>query len=118
MFDESVRTLLCLASDTPVTDKGVRPMQSLRYLLRAAAVVGCAALLISPRNAVAQSNQIVYDNALENGWQNWSWATTNLSNPSPTHSGADSIQVVAAAYQALYLHHAAFDSSPFVSLSF
>jgi hypothetical protein len=53
----------------------------------------------------AATTKVIYDDALENGWQNWSWATVNLSNTSPTHSGKDSISVTAGAYSALYLHN-------------
>ena len=69
-------------------------------------------------NAFAQSNQAVYTDSLDNGWQNWSWASVNLSNNAPVHSGSASISVNAGPYQALYLHHAAFDSSIYTSLVF
>src|SRR5258708_6639126 len=68
--------------------------------------------------AFAQSNQAVYTDGLNNGWQNWSWASVNLSNNAPVHSGSASISVNAGPYQALYLHHAAFDSSVYASLVF
>jgi hypothetical protein len=68
--------------------------------------------------ARAQSNQSVYTDSLQSGWENWSWAATVLNNLSPTHAGTASIKITATAYQALYLHHAAFDSSPYASLSF
>ena len=68
---------------------------------------------------VARADQIIYTDSLQNGWQNWSWATVNLANPSPVHSGTDSISVTAGAYQALYLHaSAAFDPSGYTNLVF
>ena len=69
--------------------------------------------------ALAQ-NQTVYDDALENGWQDYGWATLNFSNPSPVHTGTASIGVVdpGASYEALYLHHAASDPLAYQSLSF
>jgi hypothetical protein len=66
----------------------------------------------------AQADQIIYDDALENGWQNWSWATVNLGNTSPVYSGSDSISVTASNWSALYLDVAAVDSSPFTNLTF
>src|SRR5260370_20171604 len=66
----------------------------------------------------AQSNQSVYADSLQNGWQNWSWATVNLTNPSPVHAGVFSISVSSSNWQALYLHHAAQDASQFTSLAF
>lgn len=70
-------------------------------------------------NARAQ-NQIVYDDALENGWQNYGWATLNYANTSPVHSGSDSISFYdpGTSYQALYLGHASFNPSAYQSLSF
>ncbi|HXR05536.1 MAG TPA: glycoside hydrolase family 44 protein [Verrucomicrobiae bacterium] len=70
----------------------------------------------------ARADQIVYDDALENGWQNWSWATVNLANPSPVHSGPYSISVTAnnspTNWQALYLEISAMNSSGFSNLTF
>jgi len=69
-------------------------------------------------NALAQSDQIVYIDAPGSGWQNWSWATVNLTNTQPVQGGSDSIAVNAGAYQALYLHQTAFDSTPYNNLVF
>ena len=67
-----------------------------------------------------QSDQQIYTDSLQNGWQNWGWATLNYNNTSPVHSGADSIAVTIATntYQAIYIEHTAFDSSPYSSISF
>jgi len=43
----------------------------------------------------AQSGQTIYADALQNGWENWSWATVNLNNASPVRAGASSIGVSA-----------------------
>jgi len=75
----------------------------------------CLAL---PAVAHSQADQSVYTDALVNGWQDWSWATVNFSNRQPVQSGADSISVSAGPYQALYLHHDAFDSSLYTNLVF
>ena len=74
--------------------------------------------LARPGIVRAQSDQTVYADALANGWQNWSWATVNLSNTQPVQAGSDSIGVSATAYQALYLHHDALDSSLYGNLVF
>src|ERR1039457_5289867 len=39
----------------------------------------------------AQTTQTVYTDSLQNGWQDWSWATVNLATPAPVHGGASSI---------------------------
>ena len=71
-----------------------------------------------PPLAQAQTDQAVYTDALVNGWQNWSWATVNLSNTAPVQSGTDSISVSAGPYQALYLHQPPSIPPPYTSLVF
>ncbi|HEY1663565.1 MAG TPA: glycoside hydrolase family 44 protein [Verrucomicrobiae bacterium] len=66
----------------------------------------------------ARADQIIYDDSLESGWANWSWATVNLTNISPVHSGADSISVSCTNYGALYLHHDAFAPGGTTNLTF
>ena len=56
--------------------------------------------------------QSVYSDQLDSGWQNWSWATVNLSNASPAHTGGHSIAVTAQAWQALYLENGAPAQTP------
>lgn len=67
----------------------------------------------------AQTNMVVYDDALENGWQNWSWCGTDLSSTDTVFQGKYSIKVTyAAAYQGFYLDHAAFSTVGYKSLQF
>jgi hypothetical protein len=58
----------------------------------------------------------IYTDSLLQGWENWSWATVNLSAGAPVHSGAASISVFATNYQALYLHHTPLDGSQYSSI--
>ena len=39
----------------------------------------CGLLAAWALQLTAQADQIIYDDALENGWQNWSWATVPVS---------------------------------------
>ena len=41
----------------------------------------------------AQSNQNIYTDSLQNGWENWSWASVNLNNTNPVHGGPASVSV-------------------------
>ena len=67
----------------------------------------------------AQADQPIYTDSLQNGWQNWGWATLNYNNTTPVHSGADSISVtIGTAWQAIYIAHNAFDSSSYTNLTF
>ncbi|HWD39927.1 MAG TPA: hypothetical protein VG944_13850, partial [Fimbriimonas sp.] len=62
----------------------------------------------------------VYEGELENGWQNWSWCSTDLSNADYVR-GSDSHSIKAtytAGYQGLYFHYGPFASGYFSALSF
>ena len=89
------------------------------------AAIGVTVLLVMGLGTITcgqtlpAGSQIVYDDALENGWQNYGWATLNYANANPIHGiSGTSIRVDAGAYQAMYLHHDAFDSTPYASLTF
>lgn len=79
--------------------------------------LGGLLVALTPR-ASAQDNQTVYTDSLQNGWENWSWATVNLANSSPVRSGSSSISVSSQNWQALYLHHAAQAGPAFSNLTF
>ncbi len=71
-------------------------------------------------HCVLRADQIVFDDALKNGWQDWGWALINYSNTSPVHTGSKSISVTItnSTSQAIYLAHPAFDASLFTNLTF
>jgi hypothetical protein len=52
------------------------------------------------------------------GGRTGAWATVNLNNNNPTHSGSASASVAADAYEAIYLHHDAMTTSGFTDLAF
>src|SRR5215469_4492697 len=65
------------------------------------------------------ADQIIYDDALENGWQNWGYAELNYANTSPVHSGGDSISVtITNAWEGIQIWHGAQDSTPYSSINF
>ena len=70
----------------------------------------------------AHADLIIYTNALNSKWQNWSWATVNLANTSPAHSQPYSISVIAnnvpTNWEALYLDVSAMDVSSYTNLTF
>ncbi len=50
-------------------------------------------------------NMVMYDDALRNGWQDWSWATTySLAATAYVHGGTRSISFVPEGWQAVYPH--------------
>ncbi len=84
-----------------------------RTIVRAPVIVLALTLRLA-----AQSDQTVYTDTLQNSWDNWSWATVNLANSSPVHSGTSSISVTSTNWQALYLHHNPQAGSAFGNLTF
>ena len=69
--------------------------------------------------APAQVVQSVYQDSLQNGWEDWSWATVNVAATAPVHGGTKSISVAAANWQAVYLHAPApVDPASYTGLTF
>lgn len=58
-------------------------------------------VLALPTLASAQ-NAVVYDDALGPGFQNWSWATVNLSVNNPVHAGQFAISMEPDNFEGLY----------------
>lgn len=76
-------------------------------------------LLLNPvLVARAQSPLVIYGDYLVNGFQDWSWATRDLGNTSPVHSGSNSISVSASAGQALSFWHQDLDATSYSNLTF
>ncbi len=90
----------------------------MRFSLFTAAL--CACSLSACSAARAQNNQLIFSDALQNGWQSWGWAKTiDLKNPAPAYGGAAaSIRVGAGGWEAIHLHHSALDVAPFGAVSF
>jgi hypothetical protein len=59
----------------------------------------------------------VYDNGLGTGWENWSWAKTEVAIEL-TGSPRKPIKIEAEGWQALYLHHEPFNTSGLRKLGF
>lgn len=76
----------------------------------ATAAVGASAL-----PALAAEPFVAYDDELKNGWQNWSWAKTELSVPA---GGAKPIKVEGDPWSALALGHDPFSTAPYTKLTF
>ena len=66
----------------------------------------------------AATDQVIFDDALQNGWQNWSWAAVDLNQVATVHGGTKAIAVTVDAWEGLYLAHDAMDSTGFTNLAF
>jgi alpha-L-arabinofuranosidase len=83
------------------------------------AVLALVSLFLAANSVLAQTDQSIYADSLQNNWQDWGWATINYDNTSPVHSGSKSVAVtVAGPWQAIYIAHPAFDSGPYANLTF
>ncbi len=75
--------------------------------------------IVATAPGIAQANLPIYTDNLVNGFQNWSWATVNLENTLPVHSGSYSISVTDGGnWQALVFARSDFNTSLYGSLSF
>ncbi len=82
-------------------------------------IVGCVTLGLAIWLAAARADQAIYTDSLQNGWQNWGWATLNYANTAPVHGGADSVAVtMTSAWQGMQVYHVDLDSSPYTNLVF
>lgn len=75
-------------------------------------------LLAAGTVAKAQAPLIIYSDGLLNGFQDWSWATRDLANPSPVHGGSTSMSVTATAWQAASFYHSDYSLALYTNFSF
>ena len=94
-------------------------MKTLVSKFRARHQWSCCLLAILALQLAARADQIIYDDALENGWANWGWTALNYANTSPVHSGNDSISVtITNGWQGIQIWHSDMDSTPYTNISF
>jgi hypothetical protein len=96
-------------------------METLRFRSRARRQWSCWLVAALALQLAVRADQIIYDNALENSWADWSWSTTRYFNNTGTyvHSGAASISAtITSGGGALSLWHSAQDSSLYTNLTF
>lgn len=89
---------------------------TLVFLFFSMFLAGCQSL-------AAQVNGInaltIYDDAYQNGWSFGGWAkSVHPDSADPVHLGKDAISVSAGSFEALSLRHIAFDTTPYVAISF
>ena len=69
--------------------------------------------------AAAAQDLIVYDNQLQNGFQDWSWATRDLADTTAPHSAPNAIRMEPDGWQGLYFHSdAGHDVADYLELRF
>lgn len=75
-------------------------------------------LLAGGDTAPAQSPFVIYSDGMQNGFQDWSWATRDLANPAPVHSGTASMSVTATTWQAASFYHSDYSLALYTNFSF
>jgi hypothetical protein len=83
----------------------------------ALAVFGMSVFAEEPAASAPAKSMVIYDTALASGWQNWSWAKTELSI-NIEGSARKPIKVEAGGWQALYLQHEAFNTTGYQNVEF
>ncbi len=63
-------------------------------------------------------DQVIFDEALRNGWESWSWAAVDVAQSTVVHAGSRAIAVTGGPWEALYLGHSALNSSGYTHLAF
>jgi len=100
----------------PSLSHRVSPAQWLRPLL------SCLALAVAvPQHLHAETDLVVFDDTVENNWQNWSGASVDLFSTAFVHSGSQSIAVKAGGWVGFQLGHnspAVFDTTGYATLTF
>src|SRR5678815_2598551 len=60
----------------------------------------------------------MYDESLQNGWQDWSWCTRNIGNTAPVHGGSKSISANCGAWEAISLAHNSMSTAQYSNFVF
>src|ERR1051325_9408733 len=68
--------------------------------------------------AHAANDLSVYDDGLRSAWENWSWAAVDFASTAVVHSGTRAFAVPPDAWPAMWLRHAAFDTTDYGNVSF
>ena len=120
--DKIITGLLSGLSSSPTMAKALLLWKGMQMLKGCASLIGkrglLSGLLLAAGHLFGQANQNIYTDAVQNGWQDWGWATLNYNNASPVHSGTKSISVTIAdnSFQAIYMHHAPMSTTNYDSL--
>jgi hypothetical protein len=86
-------------------------------VIRTTCALTAAAATLGLSHLEAQTNMPVYTDSPQNGWENWSWASTSNSTRF-VHGGTVALAVTVDAWEAAYLHHDAMDTTWFKNIAF
>jgi len=76
-------------------------------------------VIVGEEKVEPRFTELIYQDELAEGWQNWSWATVNLASAAPVRRGSSAVSVTAGGWQALYLQRTALQNTAgFAALAF
>jgi photosystem II stability/assembly factor-like uncharacterized protein len=68
-------------------------------------------IIVGEEKVEPRSTEMIYQDGLAEGWQNWSWATVNLSSAAPVRRGSSAVSVTAGGWETLYLARPTFQKT-------
>ncbi len=66
----------------------------------------------------AQTNLVIFNDGLNNGFQNWSLGNVSFTNASPVYGGTNSIRYDDVAWKGISFEHSDFNPQPYTNLDF
>lgn len=76
-------------------------------------------VIVGEETTEPRFTEMIYQDGLAEGWQNWSWATVNMPSAVPVRRGSSAVSVTAGGWAALYLRRLAFqNTSGYAALAF
>ena len=86
---------------------------------RCAIILAGAALLALASPVLANDDQLIYSERLNNGWANWGYnATLIFNNAAPVHSGSNSISATMPPWSKIWFLHDPVDTSLYTNFTF
>jgi hypothetical protein len=87
------------------------------FSARSGGIVAC--LLALAFSVLANDDQLIYSDMLNNGWANWGYnATLVFNNSAPVHSGTNSIKATMPSWSRIWLVHDPIDTSLYTNFTF
>ncbi len=76
-------------------------------------------VIVGEETTEPRFTEMIYQDGLAAEWQNWSWATVDLSSSAPVRRGSSAVSVTAGGWAALYFRRATFqNTSGYAAIAF
>jgi alpha-N-arabinofuranosidase len=98
------------------TGAGHRSIRGERWFAFLSRMLGLSFLFCAP--GFAQTDMVIYADALASGWFDYPWGTADYANASPVHAGGKSISVSPKAREGIVFAHVDLDTASYSDFSF